>query len=130
MTIKPMDYGAWLATVASGGKYEGMAYSAEWVTPCAGLKIEGWYGPTQATNISRVNDAKMNEMMARAADCITFECRKKVLDEFQRYDSVMLYRICCPCPNGISLVQPWVKDYQAKAYGWSGRVYEYIWLDK
>jgi len=130
VTLKPMETGAWLSSVASGGKYEGMAYSGEWVTPCAGLKIVGWYGPTQLTNISHVNDPKMNEMMEKSAKCVTFECRKEVVDEFQRYDSVMLYRITLPTGNGITLWQPWVKDYQSKAYGWSGQVYQYIWLDK
>jgi len=130
VTIKPMEYGAWLSTVASGAKYEGMAYSGQWAVLDPDLTLWGFYYPGQLTNISRTNDPKLNAMLEEQRRLMDFKERKKVVDEIQRYLAVQLYRISAPYPDSLGLRQPWVKDYQSKAYGDSGRLYERVWLDK
>jgi len=130
VTIKPMDYPAWLASVASGAKYEGMSISTQWTILDPDLTFWGFYYPGQATNISVTNDPTLNAMMEKQRRLMDYGERKKVTDEIQRYLTVQNYRIPCPAGFGFTLVQPWVRDYYPKVWGDVGRIRELIWLDK
>ncbi len=130
VTIKPMEYGAWLSTVASGAKYEGMAYSGQWMILDPDLILWGFYYPGQATNISRTNDPKLTAMLEKQRRLLDFNERKKVIDEIQCYLSVQMYRIPAVHGHSITLVQPYVRNYAPRVYTDYGRRYEIIWLDK
>jgi peptide/nickel transport system substrate-binding protein len=132
VTIKVMDYPAWLASVAAGfgTTYEGMTISTQWTILDPDLTIWGFYYPGQATNISCTNDPKLNAMMEEQRRLMDYKERKKVVDDIQRYLSVQNYCISAPYPWSLILVQPWVRDYYPKVWGDRGRIWELIWLDK
>ena len=131
-TLRLKEFAAFEATIEKGD-YEGLG----WMYYFSGFNIDPdtWlirkYHPRSGVNASKVNDPKINEMLAAQSEALTPEKRQEVLNEFQRYDACQVYYVPWPLAYGVTCLQPWVRNYKVHAASMSGgRIYEMVWVDQ
>jgi peptide/nickel transport system substrate-binding protein len=127
--LKLQEYGAYMATTAQG-KYEGMVYA-----PTTGARepdgpLYSRYIPDHLLNRGYVNDPKITAMLKEQRRTRDLEARKKIIDEFQRYEAEQQHYVYA---NSITITaswQPYVKNYApSQTFDYGSRVAA-LWLDR
>ena len=94
--------------------------------------IVNWYGAASVSNISKLNDAKLEEMILKQRGITNEEERLKVMLDLQKYMAEQMFSVAGN-PNGLSyrMVGPRVRNYKVgEVYGGSTGTWAQLWLKK
>jgi peptide/nickel transport system substrate-binding protein len=133
--IVKQDYAAFIQTTQRGEMDE-MGFQTAGGLPDVDSALYRYYYPGQPTNYSKVNDARLNEMLTAQRQEMNEPKRKQIVADIQKYLAEQQYLVFAPWSQSFQAFQPWIKGVGVSAVGdlmsafAPGLAYSQWWIDK
>jgi ABC-type transport system substrate-binding protein len=133
--IVKLEYAAFIRTVQQG-EQDQMGFTASGNLPDVDSPLFRHHYPGQPTNFSKVNDPRLNEMLAAQRREANQDRRRQLVSDIQKYLAEQQYFVCAPWRENFQAVQPWVKGLGSTAFSdlhpaWMpGVAISHWWIDR
>ncbi|MBI4082226.1 MAG: ABC transporter substrate-binding protein [Candidatus Lambdaproteobacteria bacterium] len=90
----------------------------------------GSYLPGNTRNQTHLNDARINELVARSRNGPSYEDRRRAIEEFQRHFHEQMYRVFLPKEMSLIVIKDNIKGYTPKIKGYDfPKHFERVWIE-